>query len=57
MVWVQPPGVDGIKCPSAIPLGLMQLDIGIQVCILTDLIEDAIDSSIVYLILWHTLSD
>ena len=57
MSWAQPPGVDGIKCTSAIPVGLMLLDTGIQASIFTDLIEDVIDSSIVYLVLWHTLSD
>ena len=43
--------------PCAIPLGLVLLDIGIQVCIFTDLIKDVIESSIVYLIVWHTSSD
>ena len=57
MIRAQPPGMDGIKCPSAIPLGLVLLDIGIQVCIFTDLIEDVIDSCIVFLVLWHMLSD
>ena len=57
MVWAQPPGVDGIKCPSIIPLELVLLDIGIQVCIFTDLIKDVIDSSIVYFKLLYTLSD
>ena len=47
------PGVDGIKCPSAVPLGLVQFDMGMQVYIFTDLIKDVIDSSIIYLILWH----
>ena len=51
MVWAQPPGVDDIKCPSAIILGLVLVDIGIQVCICTDLIKDIIETSIVYLVL------
>ena len=57
MVRAQPPGVDGIKCPSATTLGLVLLYIGIQVFIVTDLIKDITDSFIIYLILWHLLSD
>ena len=38
-----------MKCLSAIPLELMLLEIWIQICILSDLIKDIINTSIVYL--------
>ena len=55
MVQAQPLGVDGMKCPFAVPVGIVLLHIGKQFLIFMDLIEDVIDSSIVYLILWHML--
>ena len=42
--------MDGIKCHSAIVLGLMLFDIWIQISVLADLIKDVIDTSVVYLI-------
>ena len=53
MVWAQSPGMDGIVSPSSIPLGLVLFDIWIQVSVLADLIQDVIDSSVVYLVLCH----
>ena len=49
--------VDAIMCPSAIHLGLVLLDILIQICIIANLIKDVIDSPVVYLVLWCMLSD
>ena len=43
--------------PSAVPLGLMLFDIWIQVCVLADLIQDVIDTSVVYLVLCWMLLD
>ena len=54
MIWVQPPRLDGIICPSTIPLELMLFDIWIQVSVLADLIQDVINSPFVYLVLCCT---
>ena len=51
MVWAQPFGVDGMKYPSAIPLGLMLFDIWIKISSIAELIQYVIDTSVVYFIL------
>ena len=51
------PQVYGIKCLSAIPLGLVLLDIWIQICTFADLIKYVIDNSVVYLILCYVFFD
>ena len=57
MVWAQSPGMDGIVSPSSIPLGLVLFDIWIQVSVLADLIQDVIDTPVVYLILCCMFGD
>ena len=56
-IWAYPPGVYGIKCPSAVLLEAVLLVIWMQVYIFADLIKYAIDWSVAYLIFCCTLLD
>ena len=44
MVPALPPAVDGIKCLSDIPFGLMLFDTWIEISVLADLIQDDVDA-------------
>ena len=48
---------DGMKCPSAVPFGLVLFNIWIQVSIFADLIQNVVDIPIVYLVLHYMLHD
>ena len=57
MIWAQLPEKDGEIHSSAIPLGLMLFDIWIHVSVLANLMQEVIDTSVVYLVVCHMLND
>ena len=52
--WFGPINLDGIKCPSSIPLGLLLFDIWILINVHADLIQDVINAPVIDLALCYT---